>query len=96
MHPAKVNRDRLKSLTDLPNVGPRIAGLLVAAGVDQPDALRAWDPYALYQAMCASRNARLDPCVLDVCLSIVHFVQGESPRSWWVFTAKRKRLYPNL
>jgi len=96
MNPAKVSRDRLQGLTDLPNVGPRIAGLLVASGVEHPDDLRAWDPHELYQAMSASENARLDPCVLDVCLSIVRFVQGGPPQTWWAFTAERKRLYPGV
>ena len=96
MSPAKVCRDHLRKLTDRPNVGPRIAGLLDAAGVDQPEDLRAWDGYALYQAMCASQSTRLDPCVLDVCLSTTRFVQGEAPRSWWTFTAERKERYPDI
>jgi hypothetical protein len=96
MNPSRVRRDQLEDLTDLPNIGPRIASLLVSAGIDRPEDLKAWDGLDLYKALCSVRNARLDPCVLDVCLSITRFVQGEMPQPWWAFTAERKRRYPDI
>ena len=94
MNPSKVRREQVRELTDLPNIGPRIAGLLVSAGVNQPDDLRVWDGFDLYRVLCSVRSARLDPCVLDVCLSITRFMDGEAPQPWWAFTAERKRRYP--
>jgi len=39
INPEKVRRDRLRELTDLPNIGPRIATCLFKAGIDRPSDL---------------------------------------------------------
>jgi hypothetical protein len=36
---------------------------------------------------------RQDPCVLDVFMSIVHFMDGGEALPWWSFTEERKRSY---
>ncbi|SMQ97489.1 mitomycin resistance protein [Xanthomonas fragariae] len=33
-----------------------------------------------------------DPCVIDVFLSIVRFMEGEAPQPWWAFSKERKAL----
>jgi hypothetical protein len=96
MHPSKVHRDRLDELTDLPNIGPRIATCLFKAGIDRPADLKGRDAFELYRQLCDSEGERLDPCVLDVCLSITRFMDGEEPRVWWHYTAERKRRNPEL
>ena len=37
MNPAKVERDRVRPLQDLPNVGPAMAKDLELIGIDAPD-----------------------------------------------------------
>ncbi len=92
MHPSKVHRPTVRELTDLPNVGPSIAGDLRLLGILQPAQLRGQDAFALYERLCAKTGVRHDPCVIDAFLSITHFMAGGKPKPWWEFTAQRKRL----
>ncbi len=90
MNPAKVVRARVKALTDLPNVGPSIAGDLELLGIRRPAQLTGADPYALYRRINRRTGIRHDPCLLDVFISITRFMDGERPRPWWHYTAERK------
>jgi hypothetical protein len=93
MHPAKVDRSRLRQFTDLPNVGPAMAGDFVALGFQEPRQLAGADPLELYQRLSTLTGTRQDPCVLDVFMSVTRFLGGEPPRPWWDFTAERKARY---
>lgn len=93
MHPAKVDRARLRTFTDLPNIGPAMAGDFVALGYERPEQLTGADPLELYQRLCAHSGVRQDPCVLDTFISVVRFLAGEDPQPWWAYTAERKRTY---
>lgn len=93
MNPAKVKRDGVRKLTDLPNVGPSIAGDLVSIGVASPPELTGRDPFSLYQDLCLKSGVRQDPCVLDVFISITRFMDGGPPLPWWSYTEERKRRY---
>lgn len=86
-----VTRETVARLEDLPNVGPSIAGDLRSIGVSLPSDLPGRDPYALYDALCAATGVRHDPCVLDVFLSAVRFMEGAPASPWWHYTAERKR-----
>jgi len=90
MNPAKVDRNCLKKLTDLPNIGKAMAEDLALLGINIPDDLIGKDPIALYQQLCAITNAHHDPCVLDVFMSITDFMNGGPARPWWEFTPQRK------
>lgn len=91
MHPDRVNRARLDSLTDLPNIGPSLAQTLRDVGVQAPSDLVGKDPYKLYDELTAITGERHDPCVLDTFISVVRFMDGEEPQPWWAYTAERKR-----
>ena len=93
MNPSKVVREKVAALTDLPNVGPSIAGELRSIGITSPEELRGREPWELYRALCDKRGARQDPCVLDVFMAITDFMNGGEPRVWWAYTAERKRRY---
>jgi hypothetical protein len=85
-----VKTDRnLASLEDLPNVGPAIA--LRRIGVLEPKALVGRDPFAMYDDLCRITSQRHDPCLLDVFISAVRFMEGEPKKPWWKYTAERKR-----
>jgi hypothetical protein len=90
MHPDKVRRDRLTLLTDLPNVGPATARDLRLLGIHAPAQLRGQCPYTLHERLCTLTGTRVDPCVIDVFMSITRFMDGEAPRPWWFYTAERK------
>jgi len=92
MNPAKVQRERLNRLTDLPNVGPSIAQDLKLIGINTPAQLKGQNPVALYDSLCLKTGVRQDPCVLDVFISITRFMDGEAPRAWWDYTAERKHM----
>ena len=93
MNPKKVIRDQVLKLSDLPNIGLSLAKDLRAIGIDNPIDLVGQDPYTLYVKLCEVMGQRNDPCVLDVMISIVDFMDGNEPRVWWDYTAMRKRMY---
>ena len=43
--------------------------------------------------LCAATGKRHDPCVIDVFMSAVHFMDGGEPLPWWSFTQERKKAY---
>ncbi|WP_047243183.1 helix-hairpin-helix domain-containing protein [Chromobacterium subtsugae] len=95
MHPSRCPApDAAFSLLQLPNVGPRAAADLERLGIQEPGQLRGRDPHQLYLELCDRTGQRHDPCVLDVMLSICHYIDTGEARSWWSFTAERKRRWP--
>ena len=52
--------------------------------------LSGWPSFALYERLCRETGQRHDTCVIDVFMSITHFLNGEPPLPWWEFMAKRK------
>ena len=90
MHPSKVDRQRLHRFTDLPNIGPAGAADFQRIGYQTPRALTGADPPGLYHALCLATGTRQDPCVLDVFLSVIDFLDGAPARPWWEYTAQRK------
>ena len=96
MNPSKVVREKVVLLTDLPNVGPSLAGDLQMIGIQTPAQLKGRDPYALFVTLCEVTRQRHDPCVLDVFISVTQFMNGEPPAVWWKFTAERKQALQRL
>ncbi len=96
MHPRKVDRSKLEKLTDLPNVGPSIAGDLELLNISSPSDLVGRDPVEIYLSLCKKTRVRHDPCVLDTFISIVDFMNGGKPRPWWDFTAKRRKMWASV
>ena len=85
-----------EDLRQLPNIGPAMIEDFKVLDIAQPAQLAGKDPYTLYQRLCEITGIRHDPCVLDTFISAVRFMDGESPRPWWHYTAERKRLYPGI
>jgi len=81
-----------KELEDLPNVGPATAADLRILGIRKPRDLLGQDPFAMYDRLCRATGKRLDPCVLDVFISAVRFMDGGPAKPWWKVTAERKRI----
>ena len=76
--------------TDIPNIGPAMAGDFRVLGLSQPSDLAGRDPYALYDELCERTGTRHDPCVLDTFIAAVRFMEGSPPLPWWHYTAERK------
>ena len=92
MNPNKVDRTRLSTLTDLPNIGKAGVADLRLLGIDEPNQLIGKSAFDMYARLCQKAATRHDPCVLDVFISITRFMNGEEPRPWWDYTAQRKQL----
>lgn len=93
MHPGKVDRACTAKLEDLPNIGKACAGDLRRIGIDRPQQLIGRDPFELYDQLCRTTGIRQDPCMIDVLMSVVAFMNGGDPLPWWSFTEARKRHY---
>lgn len=96
MNPIKVDRNNIKKLMDLPNIGKAAAADLTLLGIHNPNDLIQCDAFQLYNDLCHITNAKHDPCVIDVFMSVIGFMQGEPARPWWEYTAERKRILSNL
>lgn len=79
--------------TDIPNVGVATAGDFALLGFSAPRQLAGQDPLALYDRLCVLTGCRQDPCVADVFLAAVRFMEGSAPQPWWHYTPERKRLF---
>ena len=90
MHPDKVDRTRLRALTDLPNIGPACARDLQLLGIHTPGQIIGRNPFEMYEALCAKTAMRHDPCVIDVFLAAIDFMNGAPAQPWWHYTAQRK------
>ena len=75
---------------DIPNIGPAMAADFRVLGLSRPADLVGCDPYALYDDLCERTGTRHDPCVIDVFISAVRFMEGAPPLPWWRYTAERK------
>jgi hypothetical protein len=85
------DRETVSRLVDLPNIGKAIANDLQSIGIDHPRKLIGKDPFLLYKELCTMSGKRHDPCVIDVFISAVHFMEGGNPLPWWSFTNERKK-----
>lgn len=91
MNPTKVIRERVSTLTDLPNIGKAMQTDLNLLGITRPCDLVGRCPYQMYQHLCDLTGASHDPCVIDVFISITSFMEGGEAKPWWAFTTERKR-----
>ena len=77
-------------LRTLPNVGPKIAHMLLRLGIERPDDLRGRDAEQLFQRLCDLDGRRHDPCLLDTFTAVVDFANGAPARPWWFYSRERK------
>lgn len=92
MNPSKVDRQHLQCLTDLPNIGKEMAKDLVLLGYTKPEDIVGECAFDMHKRLCDITGVRQDPCVIDVFLSVIDFLDGNPPRSWWEYTKQRKEL----
>ena len=85
------NRETVSRLEDLPNIGKASASDLRLIGIYHPKDLIGKEPFGMYVRLCAITGTRHDPCVIDVFMSAIHFMEGGEPLPWWSFTESRKK-----
>ncbi len=85
-------RTGVKTLRDIPNIGPRTAEDLNRMGITRPHQLAGKDGLALYRKLCKADGMRHDPCVIDVFMAAVDYMNGAPKRDWWWYTPQRKKL----
>jgi len=96
MNPKKVKRSHLTKLTDLPNIGKAAEADLIRLGIQMPHDLLGRNAYQMYDDLCRITGQKHDPCVIDMFLSIVNFINGGEPQDWWKFTAQRKAYLASI
>lgn len=85
-------RTGVTDFQQIPNVGPATAGDFRVLGIEKPADLAGRDPYGLYDDLCRITGQRHDPCVIDVFIAAVRYMEGGPKTPWWKFTPERKRV----
>lgn len=85
----KSRRD-IEDFREIPNVGPATVRYLKILGIESPFELLGRDPIAMYRELCQLTGKQFDPCLADVFISAVKFMEGAPPRKWWFYTNARK------
>jgi hypothetical protein len=83
-------------LEHIPNLGVSIAGDLRGIGIKTPKDLRGKDPLVLYKKVNLSTQQVHDPCLLDVFMAAVAFMDGKGAAPWFAFTKRRKILLSKI
>ena len=86
-------RATVSRLDELPNIGKAMAKDLQLISITHPKDLIGKEAFVLYDTLCATSGSQHDPCVIDVFMSVIHFMEGGAPLPWWSFTEKRKRQF---
>jgi hypothetical protein len=89
------DRKTVSQLEELPNVGKAIAGDLRLIGIQRPQDLVGKSPYDLFDELRRVTGEEHDPCVLDVFLSVVDFMEGGEPAPGWKFSPVRQKYMDN-
>ena len=45
----------------------------------------------MYSDLCNLTGIKHDPCVIDIFISVVKFMEGGPLKKWWEFTNERKK-----
>ena len=86
-----MSRNEIMKLQDIPNVGKAIEKNFILLGIREPIELIGKDPYQMYSDLCNITGNRHDPCIVDVFISAVSYMEGGPPKKWWEFTKERKK-----
>jgi len=84
------DRKTVSKFEELPNIGKAISPYFKLLGMVRPQELTGKDAFDLYNQLCLKTGKRLDPCVIDVFMSVIDFMEGGEPLPWWSFTDIRK------
>jgi len=86
-----IYRTDISDFKAIPNVGTATIKYLHIIGIKSPSELIGQNPYAMYKELCDLCEKRFDPCLADVFISAVRFMEGAPPKKWWEYTQERKK-----
>ncbi len=86
------DRKKVSRHEELPNIGKAIGKDLRFIGIDHPQELIGNNAFQLYSLLCDKKGQRIDHCVIDVFMSVIHYMEGGKSQPWWVFTERRKLI----
>lgn len=86
-------RNKVSQLEELPNIGKVMAKDLRLIGIHNPQQLIGRNGYQLHRELCRITGEKHDPCVIDVFLSVIDFMEGGEAAPWWTFTEERKKHF---
>ena len=86
------NRSEISDFKQIPNVGPATIKYLKIIGINSPFELIGQNPYTMYKDLCRVSGKKFDPCLADVFISAVRFMEGAPPKKWWEYTTERKSV----
>lgn len=85
-----------KKLSHIPNIGPAMIRDFKMLGITEPKQLKHKTAFGLYTKLCKITKQKQNPCILDVFLMVEDYVGGAPGRSWFKYTAERKKKYPHV
>lgn len=88
-----IDRKQVVHFQQIVNVGPATEKDFHVLGFRRPQQLIGEDPWQLYCRLCKTTHVMHDPCVLDVLIATVDYMNGNPPKKWWAYTAERKKKY---
>ena len=88
-------RNTITEFTMIPNVGKATTADFHQLGLHNPKELIGQDPYQMFARLEAITGCHQDPCVIDVFIAAVRFMEGEDAQPWWHYTAERKAHLAN-
>ena len=89
----KTARETISRFDQIINVGPATTRDLKRMGFKQPRNLIGQTPIEMYRQVCKIDQTFHDPCVLDVFMATVDYMNGNRPRQWWNYTRQRKKQF---
>ena len=87
------DRSSIHDFCQIINVGRATADDFRRMGYQRPQQLIGLDPLDLYQRLCRQDDVFHDPCVLDVLIATIDYMNGNPPKKWWEYTDDRKQKY---
>jgi len=90
-----IDENTVSQLDELPNIGKAIAMKLQSIGIKHPKQLIGKDPFELHAELCLIKGQTVDPCIIDVFMAAIHFMEHGETLPWWSFTKERKRIRQN-
>ena len=90
------DRTTVSRLQKLPNVGPATEQDFKVLGILHPRDLIGKDAFVLHEKLCKLTGIVHDPCMIDVFMAAIDFMEGGDALPWWNFTQKRKDMLRNI
>lgn len=89
-------RNDVKRFEDIPNVGKATARDFLLLGIRQPQDLVGKNAYKMYDELCRYTASTHDPCMIDVFISAIRYMEGGPLKKWWEFSKERKETLESI